>query len=625
MALLVAANLRLEHGGTPLFDGVSLTLQPRDRVALSGSNGAGKTTLLRVLAGEVALDGGELSRGKGVAIALHDQRPPAASNQSLDDYVLSGVGHLLEVEATLQSLESEMGTNHSSQLLERYARVQQELESAGGYGWREGPRAYLRSLGFSQADLARPLRSFSGGELTRASLARALGSNPDVLLLDEPTNHLDLDRIEWLEQALPGLDAAIVLVAHDRWFLEATTTSVLELAGGRATYFAGPWHAWRKEKAARESFGARSEEGRQAELARLERFVARFRYGTRARQAQAKIKKIDRLNLDAPAAGAQPPVTRTDFAFPAPARCARTVVEAEDLVLSVGERELLSGAALALERGEKVALVGANGSGKTTLVEALLGMGEPSSGETRIGYGVEFAYFAQHDIELDERLSVIDTLMARSTMGRADARKLLGHFGFTGGEQEKIVPMLSGGERRRLMLCAVVAQGANWLVLDEPTNHLDLDGREALELALAAFPGAVLLVSHDRALLDAVADRVIQIEEQGLRSFRGGWAEFVERRELARAPTPKEPRPEPKKRERRKLGAGSAAAGAARDLRQVEEEVSELEAALARLETQLSDRWDDPELQSAHEATTVRLKELLGRWEALSEQAEEPE
>ena len=622
MALLVAASLRLEHSGTPLFDGVSLTLQPRDRVALAGPNGAGKTTLLRLLSGELHPDAGELSLGKGVSVSLHDQRPPAGSSEALESYVLRGLGHLLELEDTLRRLEEQMGTDHSPQLLRRYAGAQQQLEAAGGYGWRERPRAYLRSLGFSDSDLARPLSSFSGGELTRASLARALGAQPDVLLLDEPTNHLDLDRIEWLEQELPGLDAAIVMVAHDRWFLEATTTSVLELEAGRSTYFAGPWHAWRKEKAARASFDARAEENRQGELARLEHFVARFRYGTRARQAQAKLKKIDRLKDGAPVSAGRRPVTRTAFVFPTPARCARTVIEAEGLELGIEERELLSGADLVIERGEKVALVGSNGSGKTTLVETLLGRRQPRGGTTKTGYGVDAAYFSQHDFELDERLPLIDTLMARSSMARTDARNLLGHFGFSGSEQEKLVGMLSGGERRRLMLASVVAQGANWLVLDEPTNHLDVEGREALEQALAAFPGAVLLVSHDRALLDAVADRVVQIDERRLDSFRGGWAEFVERRELARAPTPK-PAAAAKKRERRKLGESSASGNPARALRAIEEEVSELEAALARLEEQLSESWDDPQLQATHRSTTERLEAALGRWEELSEQVDQ--
>ena len=622
MSLLVAANLRIEHAGTPLFDGVSLTLRPRDRVALSGPNGSGKTTLLRLLAGELPLDGGELSRGKGVTVALHDQRPPAGSSQVLGEYVLGGLAHLLRLEASLRQLEAEMADDHSPRLLARYSRAQQQLEAAGGYGWRERPRAYLRNLGFTAADLERPLSSFSGGELTRASLARALGAGPDVLLLDEPTNHLDLDRIEWLERELPELDAAVVMVAHDRWFLEATTTSVLELIGGRATYFPGSWHVWRKEKAARESFDARVEERRQAELARLENFVARFRYGTRARQAQAKLKKIDRLNAGERAPARRSAPARTAFAFPAPARCARTVVEAQDLALAAGDRELLSGAVLALDRDEKVALVGANGSGKTTLVEALLGLGSPRAGTVKTGYGVESAYFAQHDVELDERLSVIDTLTARSAVGRGDGRKLLGHFGFDGEEQEKIVAMLSGGERRRLMLAAVVARGANWLVLDEPTNHLDLEGREALEQALNAFPGSVLLVSHDRALLDAVADRVIQIDEGRLDSFQGGWAEFLERRELSRAPAPQPAGPRPKKRERRKLGERDGPARAARQLRELEEDIAGLEARLSELETQLSERWDDAELQANHKDAARQVEAALARWEELSEQVE---
>jgi ATP-binding cassette subfamily F protein 3 len=615
VTLLAATNLRLEYGGDPLFTGVSLTLKGRDRVALSGANGAGKTTLLRVLAGQLTPDRGEIGRAKGVTLALHDQRPPAGSDVRLEDYVLGGLAHLIALEATLRTLEEQMAHDHSPKTLARYSAVQLELESAGGYTWREKPRAYLRSLGFAQSDLGRPLSSFSGGELTRASLARALGSRPDVLLLDEPTNHLDLQRIEWLERELSDLDAAVLMVAHDRWFLEATTTSVLELLGGKATYFAGPWHAWRKEKAARASSHARSEENRQAELARLEQFVSRFRYGTRARQAQAKLKQIGRLEASNTEQEIDVPVAQMAFTFPPPSRCARTVVEAAALELSIGDRKLLVDAKLAIERGEKVALVGANGSGKTTLIETLIGAREPNGGGVKIGYGVEIAYFSQHDVELDDRASTVETVIARTNVGRTEARRLLGHFGFSGDEQEKIVAMLSGGERRRLLLATVVAQGANLLVLDEPTNHLDVNGREALETALSSFPGAVVLVSHDRALLDAVAERVLLIEDTELRSFQGSWAELLAQRELERQAKPRAARVPvtTAARVRVKLGERTT------ELRQVEEQISESEATLARLEKRLSNRWDDRELQKAHLDGKSALDQLLRRWEELSE------
>src|SRR5215218_4494266 len=252
MAVVTATSLRKELSGEPLFDGVSFKVERRDRVSLSGPNGAGKTTLLRLLNGETELDGGTISMAKGTRVALHDQRPPAESGASLRDYVLSGAADLTAAEQELRRLEEAMaGGDHEAAILRRYSETQARLEHAGGYAWRERLDSVTRNLGFSTADLDRPLITFSGGELTRASLARALGGDPDLLLLDEPTNHLDVASLEWLENELQSLDAAIVLVAHDRWFLEATTTAVLELEAGRSTYFAGPWHNWRLERASR--------------------------------------------------------------------------------------------------------------------------------------------------------------------------------------------------------------------------------------------------------------------------------------------------------------------------------------------------------------------------------------
>src|SRR5438477_4642344 len=257
MAVVIASNLRKELAGTVLFDGVSFSVERRDRVALSGPNGAGKTTLLRILAGETEKHGGELAFQKGTRVALHDQRPPLEQAMSLREYVLSGARELVATEEELARLEQAMaGGAHDQATLNRYSEAQARLEHAGGYGWRDHAASVLRGLGFADEDLDRPLRTFSGGELTRASLARALGGDPDLLLLDEPTNHLDVASLEWLERELQSVDAAVILVAHDRWFLEAVTTATLEVVAGRGTFFAGPWHNWRREKAARLSAAA---------------------------------------------------------------------------------------------------------------------------------------------------------------------------------------------------------------------------------------------------------------------------------------------------------------------------------------------------------------------------------
>src|SRR3954451_15183918 len=300
MAVLIASNLRKELAGTPLFDGVSFKVERRDRVALAGANGAGKTTLLRALAGEVSLEGGELAWEKGTRVALHDQRPPAESDRPLRDYVLQGTADLAAVEDELRALERAMADgDHDAATLSRYSSAQARLEHAGGYDWRDRAAAVVRGLGFTDADLDRPLRTFSGGELTRASLARALASQPDVLLLDEPTNHLDIESLEWLEGMLKTIDAAVILVAHDHWFLEAVTTAVLELERGKSVYFPGAWHVWRREQAARDLHQAKEAERQAEAIARLERFVERFRYkASKARQAQSKLRQIDRIKAN---------------------------------------------------------------------------------------------------------------------------------------------------------------------------------------------------------------------------------------------------------------------------------------------------------------------------------------
>src|SRR5919109_947846 len=279
MALVIASQLRKELSGWELFDGVSFKVERRDRIALSGPNGAGKTTLLRILSGETDYQAGDLVFSKGTRIALHDQRPPLEQQLTLREYVLSGASDLVATEQELRALEQEMAAGaHDQATLRRYADAQARLEHAGGYAWREHAASVVRGLGFAEPDLDRPLETFSGGELTRASLARALGGDPDLLLLDEPTNHLDVASLEWLERELASLDAAVILVAHDRWFLEATTTAVLELGGGRSIYFPGPWHTWRREKTARALDAAKQVERVREDIERLERFVARCRY-----------------------------------------------------------------------------------------------------------------------------------------------------------------------------------------------------------------------------------------------------------------------------------------------------------------------------------------------------------
>jgi ATP-binding cassette, subfamily F, member 3 len=627
MAVLIASNLRKELAGTPLFDGVSFSVERGDRIALAGPNGSGKTTLLRIICRETEYHGGELALQKGARVVLHDQRSPAASELSLREYAVSGSAGLA-AEEELRGLEKAMEAgDHGPQTLRRYADAQARLDHAGGYAWRERVSGVMRGLGFRDGDLTRPLSTFSGGELTRASLARALAQDADLLLLDEPTNHLDVASIEWLEEELASLDAAVILVAHDRWFLEATTTAVLELEAGRSTFFAGPWHAWRREKAERLAHAQKTQARIADDIARLERFVERFRYKkSKARQAQAKLTQIGRLEKERSSAAAEAGLLarrtrRLGFEFLQPPRSGRTVAEVEGLELSAGEKPLLHRVDFALERGEHVALVGPNGSGKTTLIETLLGRREPAAGRVRLGHGVIPAYFSQHGTEVPEHGTVLQCVQAETGLARPQAQSLLGHFLFSGWQaHEKAVAALSGGERRRLSLALLVSSGANFLVLDEPTNHLDLESREALEAALDAFPGTVLLVSHDRALLDAVAERTLAIEGHGLRASAGGWAELVRGRAEDEAESaPAVAATPPVSRPRDGVPRGSRRAS---ELERIEDEIAARETRVADLERALADDWADVDLIAAHRRARADLQELLARWEVLFEQAQ---
>jgi ATP-binding cassette, subfamily F, member 3 len=654
VALLIASDLRKDMAGKPLLGGVSFKLERRERLTIAGRNGAGKTTLLRMIAGEERIDKGELSVSKGVRIALHDQRPPRNREMSLRDYVLSGCVEELAVERDLARLERDMAAGSSDEaLLDRYARAQARLESYGGYLWRDRATVMTRGLGFFEADLDRGLDTFSGGQLTRASLARALATSADVLLLDEPTNHLDIESLEWLEQTLVGLDAAIMLVAHDRWFLEAVGTAVLELYGGaggtssRSRFFAGTWHNWRREQAAREIALGKAIDKQQAEIARMERFVERFRAkATKARQAQSRVKKlakIERIERDPRDAAS------LEFAFKAPERTGRVIFELQDGRVEIagagpdgGPLVLLDHAELWLERGEHVSLVGPNGAGKTTLIETLGGRRPLGGGKLSTGHNVNVGYLSQHVEELGAGgppgQSVVEAAQRATGLAPNKARALVGRFLFSGEDAEKPLEGLSGGERRRLSL-AILMNGTpkppNVLILDEPTNHLDLESREALEDALQAFEGALLLVSHDRALLDAVGTRTVAIEDGSLRSFEGGWPEYVRVREERRAegldapkPPPvetiangKSPAQEAPKPPKRKSAGPSK--NRVREQDRAEREVEAAEAAMKTLEDELADpaawatKYEAAKSEARHTAAKRSVEAAYERLEAL--------
>ncbi|HEX7293654.1 MAG TPA: ABC-F family ATP-binding cassette domain-containing protein [Solirubrobacterales bacterium] len=625
MAIATATSLDVYVGGKLLFEEVGFKLEPRERMTLSGRNGAGKSTLLRVLAGERPPDAGSLTVQRGARVALHDQRPPRGSQMALGEYVFSGRTDMLEAEAELARLEGEMAGEASEETMRAYAAAQQRLEAGGGYRWRDDVLAVLRGLGFDAGQADRPLATFSGGELTRASLARALATRPDLLLLDEPTNHLDIPSLEWLEGYLVELDSAVVLVAHDRWFLEAVGTSVLELEAQRARFFAGPWHAWRQEQAKRQIALGKAIERQQAEIARMERFVERFRYkATKARQAQSRVKMIEKAKRDGPAAEKRD-TRQLRFHFQPPERPGRVVLKMVNGRLEVPGRTLLERANLEIEREEHVVLVGPNGAGKTTLIETLAGRREPASGSVRTGHNVKIGYLSQHAETAAGSGSVLDAAKRETGLNENQCRALLGGFLFSGGDVEKLLSEISGGEQRRLSLAILVASGANVLVLDEPTNHLDIESREALEDALTEFEGTVLLVSHDRALLEAVGSRTLVCEDGQLRSHPSGWAEYQRRRDErdAEAEAAAKPRSSGKK-----YSATKPAQKAARKAAKLEQRIEEAEVQLRELEDELADpaAWSSPgrveRATKRHDEAKAAVEALYKEWEEAQAEAE---
>jgi ATP-binding cassette subfamily F protein 3 len=633
MAIATATSLDVYVGGQLLFGDVSFKLEPGDRMTLSGRNGAGKSTLLRVLSGELTPEEGSVSIQRGARVALHDQRPPRDSDAKLGDYVFSGRNDMLETEAELARLEGEMAGGASEETMNAYAVAQGRLEAGGGYRWRDEVLEVLRGLGFGPEHADRELKTFSGGELTRASLARALAARPDLLLLDEPTNHLDIPSLEWLERYLVDLDAAVVLVAHDRWFLEAVGTSVLELEAQRARFFPGPWHAWRQEQAARQIALGKAIDRQEAELARMERFVERFRYkASKAKQAQSRVKQIDKKKKDGPRSEKRDN-RHLRFSFKAPERPGRVVLKMVDAKIEVPGRTLLADATLEVERAEHVVLVGANGSGKTTLVETLAGRREPADGIVRTGHNVNLGYLSQHADTAAGAGTVLDAAQRETGLTGPKARALLGGFLFSGNEVEKQLSDISGGEQRRLSLAILVSSGANVLVLDEPTNHLDIESREALEDALTEFEGSVVLISHDRALLEAVGSRTIVVEGGKLTSHPSGWAEYQRRRDERESQSDAAAKGAAKKAKASNGAAtkrrdDKAAEKAVRKAARLEQRIEKAEGDLKAVEEELADpaAWSSPgrteRATTKHEAAKAALEELLAQWESAQGAAE---
>jgi len=577
--MILLRNLSLSRGPHPLIAGASLTLERGWRVGLTGANGSGKSTLLALLAGELAPDAGDCEIQPGTRLARVEQEAPALETPVLD--------YVLDADAPLRAAEAEVRRAEASGDGHAIAHAHERLAQAGGYVARARAQALLAGLGFAPGDAARRVREFSGGFRMRLNLARALIAPSDLLLLDEPTNHLDLDAILWLEGWLRSYEGTLIVVSHDRDFLDRVCDRTLALLpgpdAGLLKLYDGGYSQFERARALELEQQGAAAARQDREIRRISSFVERFRAkATKARQAQSRLKRLERMARVAPVVAAD----AYRFEFEAPARQPERILALHEASVGYDGRAVLSGIELALTGADRVAVIGANGNGKTTLVRLLAGQLAPLAGERIEGRDIVTGYFAQHEVEMLRGEETPLGMMLRLYRGEREQqlRDFLGRFGFGGERAERPIAPLSGGEKSRLALAALVKRRPNLLLLDEPTNHLDLEMRRSLAVALQSFTGALVLVSHDRSLLAACADRILVVADGRVREFDGDLDDYRQLRlKEGRARDGDE---RPSRKDERRVAA-EARAELRRRLRPLERQLASIESRLAELAREL--------------------------------------
>ena len=540
--MIYISDVSIAFGGQPVLDHLTWTIRLGERVGLVGPNGAGKSTLLRAIAGQQPVDGGQISFDGGASVGyLAQDVQEMPGGRTVIEAAMEAFEEILRKEGEVHALAAELDDMPDSSSaaylakVERMTRTQSELDGAEAHMIRPRTEAILHGLGFAQEDLERPLATFSGGWRMRVALARLLLRQPAVLLLDEPTNHLDIESIAWFEEYLRSYPGAVVLVSHDRYFLDRMVTKIAELYAGKATDYAGNYSFYLEARKERRQLQQQAFDNQQREIAQAERFVERFRAkATKAKQAQSRVKWLEKLERIAP----PPPEDSTiRFRFPEPPRSGRNVLELSSFSKTYETEDgtipvFRNTGPLVIERGEKIALIGPNGAGKSTLLRILNG-GEPFDGTRELGYAVEKAFFAQHQAEtLPESSTVLAALReAAIDHSETELRTLLGAFLFRGEDVFKPVEVLSGGEKSRLALARTLLSPANFLLLDEPTNHLDMASKAVLVSALRQYAGTFVVVSHDRHFLDQVASSVWRAGDGGVKTYQGAYSEYLAQRE----------------------------------------------------------------------------------------------
>ena len=659
MSLLTGSQLAKSYGPDDIFAGIDLALPQGARIGLVGANGAGKTTLLRILGGLEDPSRGGVQRARGLRLGYLPQEAALYSEGTLWEEMLTAFAGLRATEAELARLEAAMADPaQAGDVLERYGALQHQFELDGGYAYEVRIRQVLDGLNFVPADYGRPVTQLSGGQKTRALLGRLLLENPDLLILDEPTNHLDIHAVEWLESWLNAWGGAVLIVSHDRYFLDQVVTTIWELAYGRLAEFRGNYSAYLVQRADRESRQRTEYDAQQAVIAKELDYIRRNMAGQNTRQAQGRQRRLERMlaGEDARHNVVDRPreMSQIKLDLSTTLRSGDRVIETRDLAVGYADdgKVLFRAPDLLLWREECAALIGPNGAGKTTFLKTLLGGLAPLSGSVKLGSSLKVGYFAQAHEGLNPARTPLEEIMAAREMPPAKARDYLAKFLFTGDDVFKQISVLSGGERGRVALAKLALEGANLLLLDEPTNHLDLPSQEILQAVLADFPGTILLVSHDRYLIDGLATQIWSVEGGTLEVFKGSWSEYVAFREQAAAAA-KSGAPVPETAKPAKNGAparGARAAVAAKPVRAapaerpdaalkrqkteerkraaqlaaVEAAIAALEQRLAALSRELEDAGAGSDVErvralgAEYTAVQTELTARFGEWESLA-------
>jgi ATP-binding cassette subfamily F protein 3 len=632
MSILVAERLAKSYGPQDVFWDVSCSVAAGDRIALVGRNGTGKTTLLRILAGTEPLSGGQVHRARGLRIGYLPQGASLEGEGTLWQEMMHAFASLRILEGRLHELEAAMADPQRAEAaLEAYAPLRERFELLGGYTYQDQTKHVLMGLGFPPEEHDMPVPHLSGGQKTRAYLARLLLESPDLLLMDEPTNHLDLQAIEWLEGHLNGWQGTVILVAHDRYFMDRVVHKVWELAFGQLEVFTGNYSHYVQQRGERNERHLKEYRAQQEFVAKEEDYIRRYMAGQRSRQAKGRLKRLERFKEDEMLD--RPHQERTiSLRFQTPLRSGEKVIWSQDLVVGYEPDDpLFTCPDLDLRRGECVALLGPNGSGKTTFLRTLLGDLEPLDGYVRLGASLKLGYFAQVHSDLDPDKTVLDSILELKNLPLGEARSFLGRFLFSGDDVFKLIAKLSGGERSRVALARLVLERANFLLLDEPTNHLDIPSQEILEEVLDGFAGTIVLVTHDRYLVDRLATQlwIIKPEERCLEVYEGSWAEYAQDRQQE---TQSAINTESKKKwsdEERQARIEEQRARRRDEARQqrlaeLEEEIHHLEEQMRALQDDISAATAAQEAMRIHELGTIygeleaELQDRLDHWAELA-------